>query len=238
MGINAVKARRRARPAIGIAALCAVAVLAGCALTQQAAVKQSDVSALVNLARLTPGGKGQADLRWVAPGAQWTAYKAVLINPVTFWADKDDAGVPAKDQQALCNYFHQAIYKQFSQKFRVADEPGPGVMRLQVAIVDAKAATPGLRSISVLEPHVRLLATLKYLATGTFPFVGGAQVEARFSDSESGAHLGEFVDRRLGGGSLKAGLQWEWGDAENAMNEWAGTAATRVASWTSGSATP
>ncbi|TMB13474.1 MAG: DUF3313 domain-containing protein [Deltaproteobacteria bacterium] len=90
----------------------------------------------------------------------------------------------------------------------------------------------------LLEPHVRLLATLEYLATGTFPFVGGAQVEARFSDAESGATLGEFVDRQLGGGSLQAGFQWEWGDAENSMNQWAANAATKMASGTSGSAAP
>ena len=107
MGINAVKERRCSRPTIGIAALCAVTGLAGCALTQQAAVKESARSSLVDYAQLTPGGKGQADLRWVAPGARWTQYKAVLINPVTFWGDKDDAHVPAKDQQALCNYLHR-----------------------------------------------------------------------------------------------------------------------------------
>ncbi len=84
----------------------------------------------------------------------------------------------------------------------------------------------------LLEPHVRLLATLEYLATGTFPF------EARFSDAESGATLGEFVDRQLGGGSLQAGFQWEWGDAENSMNQWAANAATKMASGTSGSAAP
>jgi len=64
------------------------------------------------------------------------------------------------------------------------------------------------------------------------------RVDPAGSDAESGATLGELVDRRLGGGSLQAGFQWEWGDAENAMNQWAANSATKVASWTSGSAAP
>jgi hypothetical protein len=89
----------------------------------------------------------------------------------------------------------------------------------------------------VLEPHVRALATLKYLATGTFPFIGEAQIEARLADAQTGVVLGEWVDRRLGGGSLQAGFQWKWGDAENAMNQWAANAAADVGSRTSGAAT-
>ena len=52
-------------------------------------------------------------------------------------------------------------------------------MKLDVAIVDASSATPVLRSISMIVPQARLLSSLKYLATGSFPFVGGAQAEAQ-----------------------------------------------------------
>jgi hypothetical protein len=42
------------------------------------------------------------------------------------------------------------------------------------------------------------------------------------------------VDRRVGGGSLKDAAQWEWGDAENVMNDWATQVTERLYSWTSG----
>ena len=103
---------------------------------------------------------------------------------------------------------------------------------------DASAATPVLRSISMLIPQARAIATLKYIGTGSYPFVGGLQAEAKLTDSHTGDVLGEWVDRRIGGGSAQTAAQWQWGDAENAINAWSAQSATKLASWTSGTATP
>lgn len=50
--------------------------------------------------------------------------------------------------------------------------------------------------------------------------------------------LGEWAERRRGSGSLQAAAQWQWGDAENAMNQAAADWAAKLTSWTSGAATP
>ena len=117
--------------------------------------------------------------------------------------------------------------------------PGPDVMRVQVALTDAEGATPVLRSVSMVVPQVRArLVSLQYLATGTYTFVGGAQGEAKITDSVTGQVLGEWIDRRVGGGSLEAAAQWKWGDVENAMKAWSALAAERLYAWTQGSAKP
>jgi hypothetical protein len=72
------------------------------------------------------------------------------------------------------------------------------------------------------------------ISSATFPFVGGAQAEAKISDSVSGQILALAVDKRVGGGSFTTGFQWQWGDAENAINHWSELAANRLSSWTSG----
>ena len=138
----------------------------------------------------------------------------------------------------LCTFLYQALAEQLGTKFQVVDQPGPGVMRLQVAIIDAQAATPGLRTVSMVVPQARALSTLKYVATGTYPFVGGAQGEAKITDAVSGQLLGEWVDKRVGGGSAQAAAQWQWGDAENAMTAWAVKAVEVLSSWTSGAVKP
>ena len=43
------------------------------------------------------------------------------------------------------------------------------------------------------------------------------------------------VDKRVGG-SIATAAQWNMGDAENAMTAWAKQLATRLSSWTSGTA--
>jgi hypothetical protein len=221
---------------IGVAVLCVVALATACTTTQQAAVKQADLKCGFlgsDCNRLTPGAKGQFDLRYVNSNANWRQYTKIIVDPVTFWGG-DTTKVSTAEQQALTDYFFQVLRERLGQKFQLVDEPGPGVMRFQAALTDAEAATPGLRTISTIVPQARALNTLKFAATGTYAFIGGAQAEAKLTDAVTGQLLAEGVDRRVGGGSLKDAAQWEWGDAENVMNDWATQVTERLYSWTSG----
>lgn len=219
----------------GVLALLAATVTA-CTTTQQVAVKPSDLKCAFlgsDCARLSPGGPGQAALRYVNPDARWTQYRSILLDPVTFWGG-DTTKVSVADQKTLADYFSHVLREELGKKFQLVEHAGPGAMRVQVALTDAEAATPGLRTISTVVPQARLLNTLKYAATGTYAFVGGAQVEAKVTDAVSGQLLAAVADRRVGGSSVEAAAQWQWGDAENAMKAWATDAADRLAAWTAG----
>ncbi|MFA5919954.1 MAG: DUF3313 domain-containing protein [Methylococcaceae bacterium] len=221
-------------PLLGLCLL----LLSACSTTHKAAINQSDVNCvfLVNdCSLLTSGGKDQADLRYVNPAAQWTHYNKIMIDPVTFWAG-DSTPISPADQQMLVNYFFQQLKTKLGQKFAIVNQPGLGVMKLDVAIADAETATPVLRSISMIVPQAHVLANLEYLATGSFPFVGAAQAEAKVTDSVSGQILAMAVDKRIGGGEFTTGFQWQWGDAEDAVNAWADLAVNRLSAWTSGTA--
>src|SRR5215469_5046375 len=172
---------------------------------------------------LQPAAEGsdqQAMLRYIAPNVQWSKYNKVMVLPVTFWAD-DDSKVSAQDQEILCNYFYVTLVQYLSKNFEIAYGPGPGVLRLSVALSDATSATPVLRSVSVVVPQARVLNILKYAATGTYAFVGSATAEAKLTDSQTGQLLGAWADQRFGGVSVKNVTVWQQGDAENAMNYWA-----------------
>lgn len=228
------------RTAKTLAMASALLLLSACATTQKATLDRAALNCgLLGdvCGKLTPGGQDQASLRYVSPSARWTDYNKVMIEPVTFWGG-DTTSVSAADQQMLVNYFSQQLKLQLGKKYQVVDQAGPGVMKLAVAMTDAKTATPALRSISMIVPQAHLLAGLKYLATGTFPFVGGAQVEGKITDSVSGDLLAAVADKRIGGGSMAAGFQWKWGDAENIIDKWCERTAERLSSWTTGTATP
>lgn len=215
-------------------------LLTACSVTQKAPLEQSAVRCglLANEChRLQAGGKDQANFRYFNPAAQWTRYDKVLIEPVTFWGG-DSTSVPAADQQALTDYFSQQLRAQLGKQLQLAERPGPGVIKVTVAMTDAEAATPVLRSVSMLVPQAHMLSNLKYLATGTFPFVGGAQGEVRLTDSVSGQLLAAAVDKRIGGGSVANSFQWQWGDAEHAIDTWCEMLTERLVSWTSGAAKP
>lgn len=216
--------------------------LAACTTTEKAHI---DTSSGLNCgllghgcsSRLVAGNKDQIGMRYVNPTAQWASYKQVMISPVTFWGG-DSSQVSAADQQTLVNYFNQQLQQELGKKFTLVQQPGPGVLKIEVAMTDAETATPVLRSVTMIVPQAHMVSNLKYLATGTFPFVGGAQGEIRITDSVTGKTLFEGLDRRIGGGSFTTGFQWQWGDAENAITKWSELLTERLSAWTSGTEKP
>ena len=181
---------------------------------------------------LTPPAEGsdqKAMLRYVNPNVNWSSYNRLLIAPVTFWAP-DDSKISTADQQTLCNYAYNEFVKVLGKNFILANQPGPGVMKISLALTDATTATPGLRSISVVVPQARALSAIKMLATGSYAFVGSAQGAFKANDSVSGQLLAAAVDERVGGTSVKNITVFKWGDTENAIDYWAGLVDKRLVS--------
>jgi hypothetical protein len=143
-----------------------------------------------------------------------------MIDPVTFVATAN-SNVSAEDQRTLANYFYNQLKEQLGAKAQIVDQPGPGVLRLQVALTDAEGATPGLRTISVVVPQARTTNMVQSLATGSYAFVGSASCEGQVTDSVTNERLAAWLDQREGGVALSAALQWKWGDAEHVMDYWA-----------------
>src|SRR5262249_36387297 len=215
----------------GIVAIGALAgLLAACTTTQQAQVVQADIKCgLLGSAcgRLTPGSEGQLALRYINPAAKWSQYTKIMLQPVSFWGD-ENSKVSPEDQQRLVHSLYAALDEELAKQFPVVGQDGPDVMKVQVAVTVLAAAAPGLGSVTMVIPQARLLSTIKKGATGSYPFVGGAQAEFKLTDSVTGQILAAGVDRRIGGGNIATAAQWQWGDAEDVMTEWAKLAAQRL----------
>ncbi len=229
-------------PIASITLLAAIALLstmtAGCAKTvaeQPEVVKQVESGQAPaasgffgnNLSLLQPGKEGQAAMVYINPSAQWSQYNKILIEPVQFW-DSGDSSVSPSDQQMLTGYFHNKLKENLEKNFTLVDQGGPGVLVLQVALTNASAATPGLRSVSVVIPQLRIINSAQSLATGSYAFVGGAEAEMKAIDATTGQLLAGAIDKRAGGIALSQAAQWKWGDAQSAMDYWAQRVDTRL----------
>ncbi|HTW88169.1 MAG TPA: DUF3313 domain-containing protein [Candidatus Binataceae bacterium] len=188
-----------------------------------------------SLSLLQPGEKGQAAMVYVDHNADWSQYHKILLQPIQFW-DNEDSSVSPADQQMLTAYFYNQLKQDLEKHFTIVDQGGPGVLSLEVALVNASSATPGLRSVSVIVPQARILNGVQSLATGSYAFVGSAEGEMKVVDSVSGQFLAGAIDKRSGGMALSSAAQWQWGDAENAMNFWSQQIADRLYRQTSGTA--
>lgn len=168
---------------------------------------------------LQPGAEGQAAYVYINPNVQWSNYKKVLLKPVEFW-DAPDSSVSPDDQKMLTSYFYNSLQKNLQQNFTIVDQPGPGVITIGVAIINAEGATPGLRSVSLVIPQARVLNYAQSLATGHAAFAGSAEAAFKATDSSTGQLLAESVDKRVGGMAMSGAAQVKWGDAESAMDYW------------------
>jgi hypothetical protein len=188
-------------------------------------------------AELQPGARGEAGLRYVNPKGTFTQYDKVMIVMVSFFGSEPGKITP-QDEQRLTDLFYKHLHEALAKRYHVVDEVGPGVMKVEVALLDAEAATPGARSITMVVPQLRVLSAGYAVATGSYPFSGGGQAAARISDSMTEQVLGLAVDRRAGGGAVQTAAQWRWGDAENAMKVWSSQLADGMHAYTSGARKP
>ncbi len=227
-----------------IAAGCSAAILAialsACSATSQGQVSLEQESSTggeapsaaaqflgSDASLLQPGSEGQAAYVYINPNVQWSNYKKVLLNPVEFW-DNADSAVSPDDQKMLSSYFYNSLQTNLQKNFTLVDQPGPGVITFAVAIVNAEAATPGLRSVSLVVPQARILNYAQSVATGHAAFAGSAEAAFKATDSTTGQLLAESVDRRYGGMAVKNAAQIQWGDAEAAMDYWSQKIAERA----------
>jgi hypothetical protein len=220
---------------VGLTAVM-VLLVTGCATTQQVAVRdEPGICAFLGEVchALQPGARGEAGLRWVNPTSDPTQYHKVILEVVGFFGT-DVSKVSPADQERLTALLQQALTDALATKYQVVDQPAPGTMQLQVVLLDAEAATPGVRSVSMVIPQARLLGTGYYAVSGRYPFVGGAQAAFKATDAVTGQALGAGVDRRVGGGAIQTATQWQWGDAENVIKAWSQQLADGMYAYTSG----
>lgn len=219
---------------LALASLCAVAVAAGCTTTKQQKPRETPgVAAFLGDAygKLTPGKEGQFALRYVDPTVDWRQYDKVLLEPVQFWAS-GDSKLGADVQQMMSAYLYNALQANLTkQGAQLVDLPGKGVVRAQIAIMDVTAATPILRTVSVIIPQARVLNQAQELLTGKYSFSGSAEVALKATDSRTGQLLAAALDRRSGGGALQQAAVWQWGDAKATMDLWAQRSGERLAEY-------
>lgn len=201
-------------------------LVGGCAETYQVKGDVEKTGFLVDAyPLLKPGKEGEANLVYINPEAKWRIYNKIMLDPVTVWLGKDavakDTGVvPPDDVRALANLAYQKLSEQLAKDYALVQESGPEVMRLSAALTDVEHGMPVLDAVSTIHPATHIISEGKKLASGTHSFVGGASVEVRIVDSQTGKLLGAGIDRRAGGKTLTKGFGY-WADVENILDYWA-----------------
>jgi hypothetical protein len=210
----------RTPPPLSLVACLALSLtVAACATTRQTrSVEESGF--LGDYSELREGGKGEAQLVYIDADADFSIYKAVLIDSVTLWHDSDLSKIPVEDRQALTDYLYKALHKELGKDYEIVESPGVGVLRVRAAITEAKGARVLGNVITSVVPQLRMLSTLGGLASDTQVFVGKCGIEAEVTDSLTNYRLAAAVDERAGTKALRGGVG-KWSDVEQAFDFWA-----------------
>ncbi len=213
--------RSMGRGGVAIALALACALLFGCATTRKGR-KPESAGFLTDYDRLEPGTSSQAELIWTHPDVDWSQYDAILLDPVTVWASVEEQNrhLSPEDAQLLANAFYEMVSDRVAQEWKLATGPGPGVLRVQVAIVRLDSRKLVLDVVSSVVPQARALNTLQSMLTDRVAFTGQAAIEARISDAATGEVLLEGADRRMGKLILTPEQVKTWGDVHDIFSYW------------------
>jgi hypothetical protein len=212
------------------AAAMGVGVMTSCTSTSRMR-KIEATGFLGDYAQLKPGADGQAQLLYIKPGVNWASYNKIMIDPIKAYAIPGNplAELPKDQLQALVNYLYVALHEEIGQDFKVVNVAGPGVLRLRVAITEAKAGKPVMGVASSLTPPGIAISTLKTVATGQGTGVGSARIEMELLDAQTKGRLAAAVDGQAGNKRDFFGNFNKWDDAQDAFDTWAARLRTRLA---------
>ena len=154
------------------------------------------------------------------PAVTWTAYDKILLEPVTLWwsgAHSLDP-VPEEELVRLVADFQAAIRKRLGEDFTLVDRPGPGVMRIRLAVTRARATDP---TLDVVTAHGRE-GVPRTVGDGPLHpemrrFLDGAAIEGEIRDAGSNMLLAQGVERRRARG---APALETWADVDRALGAW------------------
>jgi Protein of unknown function (DUF3313) len=206
--------------------LLLVLLTGGCA--HRRPVPPADASGFLDdYTLLREGGANELHLVYRNPKADWHAYAGVLLEPVTLWRSgrKSLEPVPQEDLLRLVTDFQSAVRGQLERDFRFVDQPGPGVMRIRLAITDAHASDPVLDVLTASRgsgrPHP---AGAGALHPETRRFLESAAIEGDIRDSQTNTLLAEGVDRRR----REIPASETWGEVDHAFTVWAERMSARL----------
>ncbi|MHC4558719.1 MAG: DUF3313 domain-containing protein [Planctomycetota bacterium] len=135
-------------------------------------------------------------------------YSKFLVDPVVIHLH-EEAKTPDADVKELKEhkeYMYWAIWNQLNGIYSIVKEPGPGVVRVRVALTNLKKSSPLLN----------IIPTTKLAGLG----LGAASMEIEIVDSMTGRQLAAAVISQQGERLSLDGLS-EWGDAKAIMDQWA-----------------
>jgi hypothetical protein len=204
----------------------AAALLASFSIAPTAFAKDANSGFLGDYSKLkeVKDAAGDKVMRYVNPKLKPGAYQSVLLDPTQYYpAPKATAQVPASTLTAVSNYVDKEMRAKLLSKLSIASEPGPGVLRLRLAITAEGSKTPNLKPYQYIP--FAFIAT-EVIGRGK---VATIKIEAELVDSVSGELMGAAVRDGVGAKLANDKAVLELKDLQPLLDKWIATSSTFIA---------
>ncbi len=173
--------------------------------------------------------RSDGTMRYVEPGKgikALGAYDHVMIDPVTVWyaADAGYRGINPDELKAVTDYFHSAMVRSVSGRYKVVDKPGKGVLRIRSALTGVEKKKPERGALGYIPAAFVLSKGIEgaRAMAGKTIYIAEASLEAEAVDSETGKRIMAVVTRHPGEKFEAAeGEKLSWRNLQGALDYWA-----------------
>lgn len=185
---------------------------------------------LTSYAKLAPSAQSPA-LRMYRDESVRGSFDKVLFHSVQVWrsAEKKLEDVPESDLQFLSDAMYRAIRDALQNDFQLVDQPGPGVLEINLALTLVTSPDGKVDFFQTDVPLPEILTRSAKMNEATIAFVRDCAVEAEFA--EQGTEKGKggkpkrvvkaaFYDTRRGSESPKGNVK-SWEDLDKVFQGWA-----------------
>jgi hypothetical protein len=181
------------------AVIVAAMILGGCASTSDAPTQSEYSGFLPNYSDLTQASdpNGETFLRYASPKLTPANYSAVIVEPVTFYPKAEPTEqVSQATLDQIRGYGTTCLRQAIASRVQVVDTPGPGVVKLQVALTGVASTKAGLKPYQYV-PQAFVVSMAVDAVAGA-PQQAKLLVEAMGTDSITGEVLSKVVRTHTG----------------------------------------
>jgi hypothetical protein len=162
--------------------------------------------------------------------ADYSTYNKIMLDDVVFFISKDAdyKGFEAKELADLGKAFHMAIIMNLRGAYEFTDTPGPGVMRIRVAVTNLVPSSSVAGTVTTIVPVGLVLSAAKKAATGSHIGMGEVAIEGEIIDAQTNEILGAVIDSKAGKKYKVGKSTSKWGHAVDIFNTWGQNIRTRL----------
>ena len=166
--------------------------------------------------------KGFLQRVYVRGGVDWTVYDKILLHDVSFFfaEDAEYKGFEANELAELSKAFQQAIVMNLSGPYEFTDTPGPGVLRMRVAVTNLVPSNSVSGTVTTIIPIGLGVSAVSKAVTGSHIGMGSATFEGEMLDAQTGEVVMAGMDEKTGRKWNLEDSATKWGHIRDVFNTW------------------